>query len=69
MHVDLRSLFLWLCALWRTRVCARTRAAGQEMQGEHDFSKGERGRFYRAGAELIPPPPTKGNDQGPVAKW
>ena len=25
------------------------------MKDEYDFSKGERGRFYRAGAVLVPP--------------
>jgi len=25
------------------------------MKDEYDFSKGERGKFYREGAELVPP--------------
>jgi hypothetical protein len=25
------------------------------MKDEHDFSKGERGRFFRPGATLLPP--------------
>jgi hypothetical protein len=27
----------------------------EEMKDEYDFSKGERGRFYRQGATLAPP--------------
>ena len=29
--------------------------ANRTMQDEYDFSKGQRGKFYREGAELVPP--------------
>ncbi len=29
--------------------------ANSTMQDEYDFSQGQRGKFYREGAELVPP--------------
>jgi hypothetical protein len=33
----------------------RPAKASRTMQDEYDFSKAERGKFYREGAELVPP--------------
>jgi hypothetical protein len=47
----------WLCKLQHTRQLFNARIAGAgAMKDEYDFSKAERGRFYRPHAVLVPPP-------------
>jgi hypothetical protein len=40
---------------WRSTLVGRSQAANDAMKDEYDFSKAERGRFFRPGAVLVPP--------------
>jgi len=58
VRIDLPPISCWLKIIWRpwrSTPVGRSHAANDAMKDEYDFSKAERGKFFRRDAQLIPP--------------
>jgi hypothetical protein len=58
VRIDLPPISRWLKIIWRpwrSALVGRSHTANDDMKDEYDFSKAERGRFFRSGAVLVPP--------------
>ena len=72
MRIDLPPISRWLKIIrrpWHSTLVGRSHTANDAMKDEYDFSKAERGRFFRPDAVLVPPEHQKEEqEKGPLPK-